>query len=395
MRHANARGSLPRCGTGGRGILLSALLLVFLVPALCSAQTEYAVSPPATDPNIDLYTDNHFAEINAGLPQQDLLLVNFPGTSGRPFGSRKILREAANHGIRAIGLMYPNDLIVFQLCGLDKPCYEQVRLEVLDGIDRTSVVDISPANAIVNRLVKLLEYLDEQHPADGWGTFLDGNQPRWAAIVFSGHSQGGLYAALSAREHLVSGVGLIANGCDLINNQPAPWLSAPHQTPSARYYGFLHDQDTIAQPQLCWDVLGVPGTLVDVDTTPPPYGGSHRLFTDRLPQYGGYENAHYSVVVDFFTPLRTNGTPYYDEVWLTLMSGGEALQTPTLSAGGALLLAVLLMLLSLRLLRRSRAALPAGPLPATVPPWNSDRSPRTSTPVSSRAAASGGATRGW
>jgi hypothetical protein len=67
------------------------------------------------------------------------------------------------------------------------------------------------------------------------------------------------------------------------------------------------------------------------------------------------------VVVDLFTPLRPDGTPYYDDVWLTMMGGGsEPLQTPTLSAAGAILLAAILLFLALRIIQRSRPALPNG-----------------------------------
>jgi hypothetical protein len=78
-------------------------------------------------------------------------------------------------------------------------------------------------------------------------------------------------------------------------------------------------------------------------------------------QLGGYENAHYSVVVDYFTPLRPDGTPYYDEVWLTMMGGGsEGVQTPTLSTAAAILFAAILFFLPLWIIRRSRSVLPNG-----------------------------------
>jgi hypothetical protein len=54
-----------------------------------------------------------------------------------------------------------------------------VRLEILDGTDRTPLVDVDRANSIENRLIKLLQYLDANRPGEGWGGFLDAaGQPR-------------------------------------------------------------------------------------------------------------------------------------------------------------------------------------------------------------------------
>ena len=52
-----------------------------------------------------------------------------------------------------------------------------------------------PAESIVARLVAALRALDRQAPREGWGAYLDGDQPRWDRILVSGLSQGAGMAA--------------------------------------------------------------------------------------------------------------------------------------------------------------------------------------------------------
>jgi hypothetical protein len=350
---------MQRLHARARGVLRAGVFLCSLLAALAAARSagaavqEYAVPPQATDPAIDNWLEDHYAAIDPGALQQDRLFVFLPGSYAKPLGSRMILREGAARGVRSIGLRYPNNWMVVDFCGNNAACYEQFRLEVIDGIDRTSTIDISPANAITNRLVKLLQYLDANHPAQGWGQFLAGGEPRWDSIVIAGHSQGGGYANMLGREEAMAGVMLIAAACDRANGQPAPWQAAPRQTPAANYFSFIHKKDTLAFPDPCLNLIGVPGAPVDADVTPPPYNHSNRLTTDRLPQTGSYEQAHLAVVIDLSVPLRTDGTPYYDETWTYMMEGGDPLETPTLSGAASLGFALLLAAASARRLRRN------------------------------------------
>ena len=59
--------------------------------------------------------------------------------------------------------------------------------------------------SIENRTVKLLRYLEQKHPDDEWGQFLQGDQLAWNKIVIGGMSQGGGHALIATR-HLVARV---------------------------------------------------------------------------------------------------------------------------------------------------------------------------------------------
>ena len=62
------------------------------------------------------------------------------------------------------------------------------------------------------------------------------------------------------------------------------------------------------------------GDQVQVETSVPPYGCTHMLFTDLKPQRGGYKFAHASTVIDIYTPLDKDRTPALVDAWRYMMS---------------------------------------------------------------------------
>jgi len=182
-----------RIGWRGIGFAIFAGVMVWTGASTAWSQTEYLVAPRDTDEEIDSWLAPHVVEIDRSVDPRDVVHIHIPGSYGVPTDSTLILKHAARKGYPSIGLRYPNSWTVYTLCtwSADPGCFEDVRLEILDGIDRTDVVDISPANSITNRVVKLLEYLDREHPDDDWRRFLDEyGDVAWSKVVVSGHSQG-------------------------------------------------------------------------------------------------------------------------------------------------------------------------------------------------------------
>ena len=294
-------------------------------PGIGWSQTEYLVAPADTDPEIDSWLSDHVVQIDRTAKPRDLLFVHIPGSYDNPTSSKLILREAARKGLPAIGLRYPNSWTVYTLCTTspDRECFEKVRLEILDGLDRTDIVDISVANSITNRLVKLIDYLDREHPDDGWGRFLrkDGSV-FWSKIIVSGHSQGAGHAAMVAHVHRVYRVGMFAGPPDYSSyfDAPAEWLSQPGATRVDRHFGFGHTRDSLVPMSKLgeiWQALGLGrfGAPVSVDEYGPPFNGSHMLFTNAYPAVFGLIANHNSVVVDRQTPEYADGSPQFAEVW--------------------------------------------------------------------------------
>lgn len=285
--------------------------------------TEYSIPPQATDNTINQWLSNHYVAINKTVPAKHKLFIFLPATGATPHNYRLIVQQAANLGYHAIGLQYPNSVEVASLCGssTDANCFEKVRLEILDGVDRSNRVNVNQANSIENRLVKLLLYLHAQHPTEGWLSYLtQQNVIQWSKFIVAGHSQGGGHTAIIAKQHRVARAVMFAAPIDYSGplQAYAPWQSAPHLTPTEDYYGFVHVDDPESEGVLgVWQLLGmnVYGQSVRIDAQLPPYNQSHELTTAATPARGGNSSEHCSVVVDVYTPKLPNNTPLFKDVW--------------------------------------------------------------------------------
>jgi len=268
------------------------------------------------------------------------LVVFLPGTQGRPTQYTDILRTAAELGFHAVGLNYPNQTAMGSLCrtSSNADCYWTARNEVLFG-DRTPVSgqsDVSPADSIVNRLSKLLVWMDQQHPDEGWGQFLLGaDAVDWSKVVLAGHSQGGGYVGVMAKTVVLDRAIYFSSPDDwnALTDTPADWtLTKPNVTPAERQFGFGSDADTLvpnAHAFAHWNNLGLATPAsgpVHVDGGAASFAGSHQLYTS-LP-YNPASSAltaalknHGITVVDTSTPLDANGTPLFatNGVWAYLL----------------------------------------------------------------------------
>jgi len=318
-------------------------------PAFDAAETPVApfvlhvVAPQITDPAIDRALDNHYVWLDTTARSNRKLFVFLPGTGQNPSIFQLVQQEAARRGYHVIGLMYPTAGGLAKVCPTTpdpSACYQNSRLEIIDGIDRNGVVDVNLANSIDNRLTKLLQYLARQHPDEGWDRFLLRGQPKWSRIAVSGHSQGGGNAAMIAKIRLVARVVLFSSVTDSIHAEAPSWV-ATHLTPSERYYGIAHDRDGFYRPiRAGWDSLGLGlfGAPATPETSSPPYDGTHMLVTDLMPQ-GGFvgTNAHGAPSNDLNTPLGPDGTPLLLDAWrylLTARSGGDGAEEGQVAYGG-------------------------------------------------------------
>lgn len=283
--------------------------------------TQYAVAPRATDAAINDWLEPHHVYIANGVAHKPYLYLFLPGSYGWATGQDLMQEQAAQDGLYGITLRYPNRWTVNDMCGSspDANCFEKVRMEIIDGKDRTPLVTISRANSIENRVTKLLQYLDKAHPSEGWGQFLDGNAPKWSKIIVAGHSQGAGHAAMIAKVYKVARVAMFGGPTDYSQRllRVAPWLSAPHATPIENYYVLNHTSDSLLVRELAWRALGLDklGAPVNVDTNAPPYKGTHELVTSVATS-----NPHGSVAVDASVPMK-NGVPVFKDAWEYLAFG--------------------------------------------------------------------------
>jgi len=169
---------------------------------------EHDFAPSLADPAITkVYTaqnENNFAYVaTTGVTARNQLFVFLPGSTTVPMFYQDILKEAATKGFHALGLTYENATLVGTLIkpysdpnqpGFDPDAAIKVHDAVLYGTNagnQLSAITVAQPDAIENRLLKAIQYLDAQYPNEGWGQYAVGGTIQWGLIRLAGHSQGG------------------------------------------------------------------------------------------------------------------------------------------------------------------------------------------------------------
>lgn len=301
------------------------LSVCLCLTTLLSSQTVITVLPSETDATITAPNNRHYVFRNATVTQQDKLFLFLPGTNGVPFNYRKILGSVADLGYHVIGLTYPNEIAMALLCqtSIDTSCHSKGRLEIFDGVDRHTGIDVDESNSIQNRLYKLVVYLRDQYPLDGWDQYIDDNSIVWNKIAISGHSQGGGHAAIISKIKRVDRAILFATAdwIPALNRFP-DWLNWISETPSENYVGFIHELDEevgFAIQKLYWVRLGMWSNrqVVLADTSLVPFEYTQTLSTHITPA-NNPTKYHACVAVDVFTPSE-NAVPILEPIWHYLL----------------------------------------------------------------------------
>ena len=291
---------------------------------------RHIVAPQETDPAIKLALAPHYVWLDTAARGNAKLLLFMPGAANQPASWQLLEQEAARMGYHVIGLMYQNDVAVVQKCtggSVDPDCSERMRLEVLDGMDRSSFVDVTPTNSIDNRLTKLLIHLNKEFPDEGWSQFLEDGAPKWRRIAVSGQSQGAGEAALIAKLRRVDRVVMFSGPPDArVSDETDPWV-AIGETPASKYFALFHDRDGFVvgiRANLEALQLGRFGEPVIVEGNLPPYRETHVLFTDLKPQkgYDALNAPHQSTARDDNTPIA-NGQPLLRAAWRYLLGAHD------------------------------------------------------------------------
>ena len=271
----------------------------------------YRVAPHATDPAIKRFDEPNYIVFNRGTAPTADLLVFMSGSGGHPEGTSDFLEFAAGRGYRVVSLAY-NDLpAVVAICTQDPDpsCSADVRQKRIFGNNVTRKVDDTPAESIVNRLVKLLQTLDRDHPSEGWRGYLTDDGPRWDRIAVAGHSQGAGMAAYIAQRQRVARVILFSSPWDSFGHgRLAPWvLKGSGATPQERWFGAYHKNENTA------------GLIADAYMALHVPQQNIRVFTLAPFRMMGPNPYHLSMVGNGTTPRATDGTPAYADDWRFLI----------------------------------------------------------------------------
>jgi len=304
---------------------------------------RFTVLPSLTDPEIKTFDSVHTIFFDPGATRRNQLVLFLPGTNGRTGNVDGFCGTAASLGFHVVNLMYP-DGVPATVARNDKDpnAFLNFRLEIIEGGDKSPYVEVSRADSIENRLIKLLRYLVKERPAEDWGQFLTVSagsptvmelassgprplEPDWSKFVVSGGSQGAGHSALIAIRHKVARAVLFGGPKDFdrARNAPAAWYTKP-ATPVDRFYTFNHKQDKQGcdyseQVEICKTIGIAPEADVDRDTR--PYHGAHALFTNFPGTPLESVPAHVSVIGDGGSPKLADGTYRFRPVWEYMLTG--------------------------------------------------------------------------
>jgi len=288
--------SLPR--RIGRSSFRAALLtLAFASLALHAEVKVVHVNPPDTDSAIEAVHGPHIALYDPQAPSNHKLLFFSVGTGAPAETGLPIDTAFAQMGYHVVTLDYENKLSAAAACAhtADPACLELYHKAIVQGLPGFDKLTVTPANSILNRLQKLVDYLAKTDPGGGWGEFLKDDQLVWSHTVVVGHSQGAGHAAYIGKLHKVDRVLMLSGPQEyyLDLDKPAPWQAQPGATPPSRYFAFLNLNDPTIEPHQLADCMLLMGLSKppDIPTIEPgvPIHGSYQILVNDAKK-----NAHNS-----------------------------------------------------------------------------------------------------
>lgn len=254
---------------------------------LAATPVVHAVRPAEADPAVKSFVEPSIAITRPDLPADAPLAIFLTGTGGKPGGAPALLETISAQGYRVLDLAYDDTPAVVQVCTRDPDpaCASDFREMRILGTGKSKTVANPTAEAIVPRLVAALSKLDATYPGEGWGHYLDGDQPRWGDILVSGLSQGAGMAAWIAKRYEVRRVVLFSSPWETTgaDHRPAPWIGAPSATPIARWQAAYNTREkTVSLITAAYALLGLSSAQIHVLSLDLPEG---RNFTGPNPYH--------------------------------------------------------------------------------------------------------------
>jgi hypothetical protein len=190
------------------------------------APKDFSVVSTTVDDTITFDTDDlEFAAFPpSNVTRRHQLYIALPG-SGEFAGIGFLAQAAQFLGYDVISINYSNLSSQENVCVGDPLCFEAISEAKFDWTGPCTVPNTppsahcgtdphthapyyngNPADAITQRVSKMLQYLNANQNVNGtnWGEYLSGTTPIWSKIALGGHSQGGDMATFTAYKQSVA-----------------------------------------------------------------------------------------------------------------------------------------------------------------------------------------------
>lgn len=277
------------------------------MPQLYSVQFR----PSEADPAATMADALQSAQLDTRVAPLGRLVVYLHG-AGAPTncGSIEHGRLLASWGFHVLQPCYSSNYGVSN-CGAD---IYGCRLEAFEGVDHHRFINVTPPDSIERRVVRALELLQRRNPVGDWRYYLDGDRPRWSAIVISGISHGASTAGVIAQVRPVERAVMLSGPLD----SGQAWLSRDGMTATSRLWGFSHTMDSQHAGHLAaFMALRLPGSPMSVDIGSAPWSGSHRLISSAMTSDG-----HGATQAGGSSPRDAMGRYRFEPAW-RLMYGAR------------------------------------------------------------------------
>ncbi len=215
------------------------------------------VKPSVTNASIQQWDTTHVVYYDPSIKSNKILLW-LAGTNGTPLNIPvELFKTALSQGYRVIALSYITIPAVSQVCmgaALDTNinCAELFRRKRIYGDNTFSLINDQPKDAIIPRLVKLLQWLSKNDIQGNWSNYLDTDRakPNWENIAVSGQSQGGGMSEFIAQREPVARVVSFSGGWDYANSKEkkiANWYFKKSVTAMEKWYATYNINELAAK----------------------------------------------------------------------------------------------------------------------------------------------------
>lgn len=267
------------------------ILFLFLASRSDGQINSFYIAPSQTDINYVSGQDSHLVVRNT-LSNINRLFIFLGGTGSKTQSYTAISNFAARRSYDVINISYPNLIPAARLANdTNLDAFEYFRQEVCFGTPLSYVVNVDSFNSIHTRILKLLNYLDQNFPAQNWGQYLIApKELNWEKVTIGGHSQGSGHACYFGKLNELERVAMFAGPNDYSNHfsQGAAWLAKAGSTDLNRHFAYLSLKDEVVDFSKQLDNLRSLNLhplydTIHVDSAPSLFANSRCLYTTQSP----------------------------------------------------------------------------------------------------------------
>lgn len=300
----------------------------------------------------------HFLYRPTATAQYGKLLIFLCGGSGVAATCKNVFPVAAQQGYHVIGLTYPSGLNECHSAS----CFGPLMRENISGDESSDESHMSehPQDSVLNRVVRVLEWVDQQDPSHGWGNYLTSgnglNRIDWTRVHLAGFSNGSSYASFMGTMPELASVARVAllagpndgRGDSAETWRPMDYIRRIDGITDTRYFGLVHmlnhadvlPGDVLFKVTRNWETFGMgeptnpaPFFFDPMPGVTPNFGNAHMLISTD-PQTQDFE-AHLSVVKNLYCkclgtdpddPCAKYGDEPigYEPAWRCILGTGDA-----------------------------------------------------------------------